>query len=390
MEIMMSKKPQTINSDTIRHTPENDDTYHQLFIKMFDGYSLNKIIFDDHGKAINYRFLEINPAFEQMTGLKAKDIIGHTVLDVLPQTEPYWIYKFGKVAISGETIYFTKYSREFNRYFKIVAFRTQSKDVACCFSDQTDYQDMEKTIREQDERLSAMISNIGDVICIMKADGIMTYISPNCEKTSGWKPEELVGKKTWDYIHPDDIKELQNDFNELLKHDNAIKTSEYRDKQKDGTYKWIETTAVNRINDPLINGVLLNYHNITERKQAEEALEKKISTLRQPIDSVENVEFEDMFDIEDIQRLQDEFAEATGVASVITHADGRPITKPSKFCRLCSKIIRKTDKGQANCFHSDAIIGRSCKDGPIIQTCLSGGLWDAGAGITVGGKHVAN
>jgi PAS domain S-box-containing protein len=78
------------------------------------------------------------------------------------------------------------------------------------------------------------------------------------------------------------------------------------------------------------------------------------------------------------------------VASVITHTDGSPITKPSKFCRLCAGIIRKTDKGCANCFHSDAIIGRACKDGPIIQKCLSGGLWDAGAGITVGGKHVAN
>jgi diguanylate cyclase (GGDEF)-like protein len=84
------------------------------------------------------------------------------------------------------------------------------------------------------------------------------------------------------------------------------------------------------------------------------------------------------------------FAQATGVASIITHADGRPITRPSNFCRLCQTLIRNTEKGIKNCYHSDALIGRHHPDGPVIQPCLSGGLWDAGASITVGGKHIAN
>lgn len=100
--------------------------------------------------------------------------------------------------------------------------------------------------------------------------------------------------------------------------------------------------------------------------------------------------FEDLFSLDDIQRLQDEFAQATGVASIITNPDGVPITKPSKFCRLCSEIIRNTDKGLSNCYKSDAIIGRPDLNGPTVQPCLSGGLWDAGAGITVEGKHIAN
>jgi PAS domain S-box-containing protein len=94
--------------------------------------------------------------------------------------------------------------------------------------------------------------------------------------------------------------------------------------------------------------------------------------------------------MEEIQRIQDEFTRATGVASIITHADGTPITKPSNFCRFCNDIVRKTKKGLANCYRSDACIGRPNLDAPIIQTCLSGGLWDAGASITVGGRHVAN
>ncbi|WKY43638.1 PocR ligand-binding domain-containing protein [Eubacteriaceae bacterium ES2] len=106
--------------------------------------------------------------------------------------------------------------------------------------------------------------------------------------------------------------------------------------------------------------------------------------------SIDEIQFHKLFDLGDLQKLQQEFADATGVASVITHVDGTPITVPSNFTRLCEGIIRKTDKGRHNCYQSDAVIGAYNPEGPIIKQCLSGGLWDAGAAITVGGKHVAN
>src|SRR5665647_1591977 len=107
-------------------------------------------------------------------------------------------------------------------------------------------------------------------------------------------------------------------------------------------------------------------------------------------DALNNIQFSNLFDLNEIQHLQDLFADAHGVASVITFSDGVPITNPSNFCRLCNNIIRKTEKGRANCFKSDATIGKQNSSGPIVQPCLSGGLWDAGASITVGGKHIAN
>jgi len=107
-------------------------------------------------------------------------------------------------------------------------------------------------------------------------------------------------------------------------------------------------------------------------------------------DSNEDIRFEDVFDLENVQFLQDLFSNASGVASIITHPDGTPITNSSNFCRLCETIIRKTEKGLANCYQSDAMIGRYSPAGPIVWPCLSSGLWDAGASITVGGKHIAN
>ena len=105
---------------------------------------------------------------------------------------------------------------------------------------------------------------------------------------------------------------------------------------------------------------------------------------------LEHVEFLDLFDLEMIQKLQDSFSSATGVASIITKPDGTPITKPSNFCRLCKDIIRKTELGVKNCYYSDSIIGRQNTSGPIFQNCLSGGLLDGGASISVGNKQIAN
>jgi len=103
-----------------------------------------------------------------------------------------------------------------------------------------------------------------------------------------------------------------------------------------------------------------------------------------------DIEFSSLFDIEKLQSMQDAFAQATGVASLITDTHGNPITKPSSFCRLCKDIIRQTELGQRNCFKSDSVIGRFAPDGPTVRKCLSSGLWDAGACIVVGGMHVAN
>ena len=129
---------------------------------------------------------------------------------------------------------------------------------------------------------------------------------------------------------------------------------------------------------------------ITERKRIEEALEKRIEALTQPLGDEQGIAFKNLFDLSDIQYLQDLYAEAFGVAALITYPDGTPITQPSNFTVLCSEFIRNTEKGAENCKHSDAMIGRHNPAGPNIQPCLSAGLCNAGASITVGGHHIAN
>ena len=138
--------------------------------------------------------------------------------------------------------------------------------------------------------------------------------------------------------------------------------------------------------DGAVSSVCVVYRDVTELKRVEEALEQRIVALTRPVDAAESIVFDELFNLDDIQRLQDEFARATGVASIITHPDGTPITEPSNFCRLCSDIIRKTDKGRAKCHESDAIIGRYKREGPSVRTCLSCGYGTAAPRLRLAGN----
>ncbi len=102
------------------------------------------------------------------------------------------------------------------------------------------------------------------------------------------------------------------------------------------------------------------------------------------------VKFSDIFVLEDIQRVQDAFSDATGVASVITTLDKTPITTPSNFQRLCSGKICKSSNGMVSCFESEFLFNNGNKSGPVLQPCHIEGLWDAAAPITVGDIHIAN
>ena len=145
--------------------------------------------------------------------------------------------------------------------------------------DLTERKEAEELLRASEIRHSSMISNISDVIGIMTADGIMKYKSPNIEKYFGWNPNDLVGTNGWLTVHPEDLERIQREFYSLLGKDKAALTVEYKYKCKDGSYKPIELTATNLINDPVINGILLNYHDITERKRAQDELHWNQSLL---------------------------------------------------------------------------------------------------------------
>lgn len=130
-------------------------------------------------------------------------------------------------------------------------------------------------INEINEQIKLkLVENIGDVITVIDAQGINKYKSPNIKKLFGWDQMELIGKSTFDNVHPDDIEQCQLFFNDLLKIPNQTNSIELRYKNKKGHYSWIHFTACNLLHDDDIKGILGNYHDISDRKKQEQQLIK--------------------------------------------------------------------------------------------------------------------
>ncbi|MEI7636219.1 MAG: PAS domain S-box protein [Syntrophus sp. (in: bacteria)] len=126
-----------------------EEEYRTLFREMLDGFALHEILCNEQGKPVDYRFLAVNPSFEKLTGLKAIDIVGSRVLEVLPNTEQSWIERYGKVALTGEPTSFENYSSDLNKHFMVTAFRPAPNQFACIFADITE----RKTAEEEKLKL---------------------------------------------------------------------------------------------------------------------------------------------------------------------------------------------------------------------------------------------
>lgn len=135
---------------------DSEFRYRQLFNEMLSGFALNEIICDDNGTPCDYRFLEINAAFEKFTGLSRDKIIGKTVLEVLPGTEPEWISNFGNVALTGRPVFFENYHAGLGRYYEIRAFPHEKGRFAVVFNDITDRKNEEEILRYEREIISVL------------------------------------------------------------------------------------------------------------------------------------------------------------------------------------------------------------------------------------------
>ncbi|SPF35279.1 putative Histidine kinase [Syntrophobacter sp. SbD1] len=345
------------------------------------------------------QFVDANDAFLDLFGYTREEVIGQTSL------------KLGTWANPGER---TKAIEILQKHGRAKNFETQrirksgeiidvlgfgevidiagEKYILSLAYDITERKLAEENLKERDEFLTAVVENIPDMIFVKDAKELrFVRFNRAAEDLLGYSRDNMIGKTDHD-IFPKDIADFftRNDREVLGKKTLKDIPEETISTRLNGTRilhtKKIPILSKKKGEPKYLLGIS---EDITERKQMEEAIKKRLIALTRPLDSNE-IEFEELFDIEEIQKLQDQFANATGVASIITNVDGTPITKPSSFCRLCETIIRRTEKGLRNCYYSDSVIGRCNPEGPIIQPCLSGGLWDAGASITVGGRHVAN
>jgi PAS domain S-box-containing protein len=207
----------SIGRDITAHR-QTEQKYQTLFRAMLEGFALHEIICDSQGAPVNYRFLAVNPAFERMTGQKAAAVTDRTVLEILPHTEKHWIETYGRVALTGEPVFFESYSAELKKHFEVTAFRPGPNQFACIFSDITERKRVEEQVRGllaesnrsrlallgiiEDEnrakadlkRLAMAIEQAAEIIVITDAQGVIQYVNPAFETVTGYSSAEAIGQ----------------------------------------------------------------------------------------------------------------------------------------------------------------------------------------------------
>ncbi len=180
--------------------------FDSLFHEMNAAFAYHKIIYDEHGKPIDYRFLKVNREFEDLTGLIADDILGRTVLEVLPGIEPIWIEIYGKVASTGLAVKFEQYSALLDKYWDVNAYSPAKSYFATTFHDVTDKKNSIRAIEESEKRFRGIFQSASIGIAVLSADFKFTDVNDKLCLITGYKPEELLGKDLRDLSHPEDIK----------------------------------------------------------------------------------------------------------------------------------------------------------------------------------------
>jgi PAS domain S-box-containing protein len=148
-----------------------------------------------------------------------------------------------------------------------------------------------QTLAASEKRFRAMVENAVDAISLFGAEGTVIYDSPAAVRLLGYAPRELTGRNAFALVHPDDLPRVAHLFQQLLQDPATPVNSLFRFRHKNDSWRWIEATASNLLAEPSVQAVVINYRDITERQQAELALQQSEERYRVISDMVSDYAF---------------------------------------------------------------------------------------------------
>ncbi len=253
----------------------SEKKHKDLFEHMNEAFALHEIITDDNGKPVDYRYLEVNPAFEKNTGLDIKKVLGKTVREILPGIEhdpANWIGKYGKVALTGKELVFEGYSQAIGEWYLVQAFSPQKGLFAVTFTNITERKKAEAQILEINSLLSSVIESPSNII-IFSLNMHYCYTSFNkrhfdeMKKLYGVKIEK--GKNMLDYINIEKVKPLV-----LKSYDRVLAGESFSEIQQhpgaDIYYELFWNPILNQ--NKKITGLSCFIQDISDRKKAEKEI----------------------------------------------------------------------------------------------------------------------
>jgi PAS domain S-box-containing protein len=132
----------------------------------------------------------------------------------------------------------------------------------------------EEALRDSEEHFRSLIENGSDVIGIVDRAGVIGYTSPSIERVLGYLPDEMIGHSAFDFIHPDDVEPTKAVLQQVLENGGGARPVEFRMRHKDGGWRLLESMTKPLAHDGVVDGMVVNARDMTERKRAEDALQR--------------------------------------------------------------------------------------------------------------------
>ena len=180
---------------------ESEKNYRTLFESMNEGFCTIEVLFDENDKAVDYRFLEVNPAFAIQTGIL--DARGRTMRDIAPNHEEHWFAIYGKIALTGEPARFENEAAQLHRWYDVHAFRVgepQERRVAIFFDDMTERKHAAEALRRSEEEFRTMANTIPQLVWMANSDGWIFWYNQGWYDYTGTTPRQMEGWG-WRSVH---------------------------------------------------------------------------------------------------------------------------------------------------------------------------------------------
>lgn len=258
------------------------------------GFAYHKLVFNSQGEAIDYIFLQVNQAFEELTGLKAENILGKTISETIPESKEVsfdWISKYDHLCKNGKVEIFEQYSETFNKWFRVYAHPVSADSFTTMFLDTTPNWEMRDILSKTEERLMMINKYSVDWILMLDQDLKAVFCSDAIKSLLGIDPGEVMGSRSLKFVHPEDQLKLQDFMQKVLKQPGSTQNLELRLLDRQSGVHWVDAIATNLLNVPALEAILLNIRESTSQKEAYQALDESETQLHIITDHVSDVIF---------------------------------------------------------------------------------------------------
>jgi diguanylate cyclase (GGDEF)-like protein/PAS domain S-box-containing protein len=152
--------------------------------------------------------------------------------------------------------------------------------------DITERRQAEEAVKSSEKRFRALIENGRDHISLLAADGSLLWESPSISHTLGYERDRFLGHNIFELMHPDDHEWTRNLFMQVVQKPGSSQEGIFRLLRSDGSWRWIEATATNLLHELVVQAVVINYRDITERRQVDSDLRKLSQAVEQSANAV--------------------------------------------------------------------------------------------------------